>query len=427
MAKGFASLGDKMADKKVACRVRGCPRTWMWRGPEQVKAFSAGHLEPPARMCDLCHARAQMLEEREIPCAAPGCPSTFVWNKLSQLEAILKHTGDSPPAPPRHLCEACRGKVRELADRHLPCRVKGCTRTWTFTGRAQLQAGIVPGAETTIEPPSRMCDACHEVYESLADQRRPCKVRGCQRGFVVTRWQRLEAMRAAEAQGVETAPFPERMCDECAHLLSTLKDEDVACRTEGCDGTWVYRRSQKLEALLANPDEAPTPPPRMCPGCQSKLSHLCDRSVPCKRGGCRRTWLFKRGTQLERWIKHGEGPETAPPQRLCDECRKKLDHLKDHPIQCKNEGCKGTWVWTRFAQLAHHESGSHGPPSHMCDACREFLMAHPAKTLSCQTCQAHIHWSSEFQLRTHFGLMQEPTLCGACKRSASSPGKPLRA
>lgn len=429
MAKGFASLGDKMADKKIPCRVRGCPRSWLWRGPERVKAFSAGHMEPQARMCDLCHARAQTLEDRHVRCSTSGCDGTFLWNKFSQLEAILEQKEEGPAPPPKLLCEGCRRKVRQIPDQPIPCRVKACSKTWIWSGRAQLQAGVLPGAEATIEPPSRMCEACHELYESITDQRRPCKVQGCKRSFVWKRWERLEALRAAEAQGAQHADAPLRMCDECAHLLSTLEDEDVPCRTEGCDGVWSWRRSHQLEALLALPvpDAELLPPARMCPACQAKFSQLKDRAVPCKRGGCKRTWVFKRGTQLERWIKHGEGPDRPPPQRLCDECRKKLDQFQDRPVECKNAGCAGTWVWTRFAQLAAKESGHHAPPLHVCDACREFMEAHPAKTLSCRDCQAPIHWSSEFQLKTKLGLMQEPTLCGACKKIASTPRKPVRA
>src|SRR5688572_221068 len=122
MAKGFASIGDKLADKKIPCRVRGCPRTWLWRGNEQAKAFAAGNTTPPQRMCDLCHARSQTLEDRVVSCSTQGCEGNFVWSKLAQLEAILKSTGDAPVQPPKFLCEACLGKAKTLGDKQVPCR-----------------------------------------------------------------------------------------------------------------------------------------------------------------------------------------------------------------------------------------------------------------------------------------------------------------
>lgn len=412
MGKGFAQLGDKLADKKVACRVRGCPRTWLWRGHDQAKAFAQGQTAPPSRMCDLCHARAQAMEDKAIPCATPGCEGTSTWGKLAQLEAIMRGASsklapnaDAPPVdvgPPKYLCDSCRDKASALGDKQIPCRMKGCQKTWTWTGKAQLAAGA------DAEGPSRMCDSCHETYEALHDAPRRCKVRGCHGRWTWTRWQQLEAKLAGR-----TEP-PERMCDDCAALLKTLADEEIACRTDGCAGTWTWTRAQKLDAQRTGDNAIPA---RMCPSCQSKLSHLVDRQVPCKRSGCRHAWLYKRGAQLERWVKQGEGPEHAPPQRLCDACRRGLDAFHDREVSCKNEGCKTTWTWTRFAQLQARETG-HGdkPPAHVCEECREFLTAHHTKTLTCTSCGASTHWAPELQLRTKLGIMREPELCASCKR-----------
>ncbi|MBI4510326.1 MAG: hypothetical protein HY698_11885 [Deltaproteobacteria bacterium] len=428
MGKGFASLADKLADKKVPCRVRGCPRAWTWRSSDQVKAFSGGNkggdpLSPPARMCELCHARYQTLEERALPCSSHGCSGTVTWTKLSQIEAILKHQGDGEPPPPRMMCDSCRGKARELSEREVPCRVRGCTNTWTWTGRAQLAAGIEPGSEAAA--PSRMCDSCNHAYRALEDTKLPCKVSGCTRSFTWSRWQRLEAQVAGKKEP------PERMCDECARALALLKDMEVPCRTDGCGETWIWKRGQQLEMLAKGEVQAPaasptaataaTAPQRMCPDCQSKYSKLKDLQVPCKRTGCTSAWTFKRGAQLERWIKHGEHPDAPPPQRLCEGCKKRLDEFKDREVPCKNEGCANTWTWTRFAQLQAKETGHEGtPPSHMCNECKSFLASHPKKAISCEKCQSQIAWSPELQLKTKLGLMKEPTLCGSCRSGPSS-------
>jgi hypothetical protein len=409
MGKGFASLGEKLADKKVPCRVRGCPRTWLWRSGEQVKAFSSGQMTPPPRMCDLCHARSQTLEDREVPCQTANCDGTVSWNRLSQLEAIIKHVGSGDPPPPRGMCEACRAKARDIADREVPCRVRGCTQAWTWSGRAQLQAGAT--LENEAEPPARMCDGCHEAYEQFVDERRPCKVKGCTRFWIYTRWQQVEAK--AQNHGA-----PERMCDECVRELKTLADQTLPCRTDGCGGNWLWTRAQQLEAKTAGQTTAPA---RMCGSCQSKFSHLKDISVPCKRTGCKNTWVYKRGAQLERWIKHSEGPELPAPHRLCDTCKKRLDDFADREVACKTEGCKSTWTWTRFAQLQAAETGHAGhPPSHVCQECRDFLEKHHTKSIHCTRCNAEIHWAGELQLRTKLGLMREPTLCGSCKREETA-------
>jgi len=378
---------------------------WTWRAAEQMKAFSSGQTQPPARMCELCHGRAETMTDRDVECQTTGCANTWVWSTIGQLEAILKHVGSGEPPPPRGMCEACRAKARDIADRQVACRVKGCAQTWTWTGRAQLQAGASP--EQEVEPPARMCDACHEAFESFADERRPCKVKGCERSWVYTRWQQVEAKAAGHGA-------PERMCDECARELKTLADQTLPCRTDGCNGTWLWTRAQQLEARHAGQSG---PPARMCGSCQSKFSHLKDITVACKRTGCKNTWLYKRGAQLERWVKHAEGPELAPPHRLCDGCRKHLDEFQDREVACKSEGCKNTWTWTRFAQLQAAETGHAGrPPSHLCATCREFLEGHHGKTIVCTRCGAAIHWAPELQLRTQLGLMKEPSLCGSCKR-----------
>jgi hypothetical protein len=376
----------------------------LWRGSEQAKA--ADSKTPPERFCDLCGMRAKLLPDRSIPCGTPSCKETFTWTQLAQLEAILAHTGEGSPPPPTHLCDACREKAAALGDRQLPCSITGCTRTWRWTGREQLAAS---------EPPARMCDTCTSRAADYRDQKVPCRVRGCRRSWIWTKQARLEAAAADPP-----IARPDKMCEPCEQALAAIVDQEIACKVEGCTHKWTWRRMHQLEAQHAGEQG---PPARMCAACQTALGKFRDLDMPCKRSGCKGTWLFRRGAQHERWIKSGqpEDPLSLPaPQRLCDDCRRGLGELSDREVACRNEGCDKTWTWTRFAQLAAREQG-HGskPPSHMCDRCKTFLTDRKTKTIVCSGCSAEIHWAPELQLKTELGLMQEPTLCGACKQKAA--------
>src|SRR4051812_42067997 len=115
-----------LSDKKVPCQVRGCKRTWLWRGSGQAKAGSSSPASaPPARMCDLCAARAQLLTDMALPCTTPTCGETTPYTTLQQLEAIFAHPGDTAPPVPRHLCASCTAKAAAIADRTIACAVAG--------------------------------------------------------------------------------------------------------------------------------------------------------------------------------------------------------------------------------------------------------------------------------------------------------------
>src|SRR5206468_8268995 len=94
---------------------------------------------------------------------------------------------------------------------------------------------------------------------------------------------------------------------------------------------------------------APKAPARMCESCFDSFSHLKDVERPCRRSGCKGTWLDKRGAQLARVVR---GKSGDPYPRYCGECEKELGDLDDREVSCKTEHCPGTWTWSKEQQLA---------------------------------------------------------------------------
>ena len=89
-----------------------------------------------------------------------------------------------------------------------------------------------------------------------------------------------------------------------------------------------------------------------------------------------------------------------------------MEKLKDVAVPCENDGCPGTWLWTRAAQLI---SGAKKAPHHMCESCAKYLEGVQPKDIPCATCGKPIHWSKHNQLMTKLGRWVEPTMCGNCK------------
>ena len=138
------------------------------------------------------------------------------------------------------------------------------------------------------------------------------------------------------------------MCEACKADFGAIADREVRCRTSGCKKTWVWNRSDQLDACVAR---KPTPkaPHRMCESCIGIYQALRDVERPCRRSGCKRTWTDKRGGQLARAVR---GKTGDPYPQYCEICAKEMGDLEDRQVACKTENCEGTWTWTKQAQLA---------------------------------------------------------------------------
>jgi hypothetical protein len=138
------------------------------------------------------------------------------------------------------------------------------------------------------------------------------------------------------------------MCEGCKAEFGGIADRQVRCRTSGCKNTWTWARGDQLDECLAG-KPIPKAARRMCDGCLKIYQGLKDVERPCRRSGCKRTWLDKRGAQLARAVR---GKTGDPYPQYCEVCAKEIGELEDRQIPCKTENCEGTWTWTKQAQLA---------------------------------------------------------------------------
>jgi hypothetical protein len=437
-------------------------------------------------MCEPCRTKLRSLRDVERPCDRPGCARTWTWPIKAQLEAFANRR-----SPPRALCAECDAELASLSDKEVPCNAPGCTRTAIISPRAQLlaaspssgngeetaqsggniggnidgngegQPGREPRRGVSVHGP--FCAECDRVVQKIKDRQVNCGISGCSRKWL---W-RADEQLAASAAGRPLDPPPRRMCEECRTEFGKLLDREVRCRTSGCKKTWTWTRSDQLDAAVAG-KPAPKAPARMCESCFESFSHLKDVERPCRRSGCKGTWLDKRGAQLARVVR---GKSGDPYPRYCGECEKELGDLDDREVSCKTENCPGTWTWSREQQLAAgvkpkkmleleaaEEAATRAaaraaaappangeqtpgapkgdrkkrnrkrrreiqPPERRCSACAEFLAARKTLEIPCSQCSTPIYWPPESQLQTHLGNWAMPTLCGACKRDATEAAR----
>jgi len=475
---GF-TLADRLGAKSLPCSVAGCTRTWisMAGAADRKNGKGLGGLElggrgaasaddPASSMCDPCRDKLAKTRDQERACDRPGCAGTWTWPVAAQMEAFA----NKRPAP-QGLCADCEQKLRALEDKPVPCSVAGCARVSVFTRRAQLIAGA-PDVEVTAA--ASMCGPCDGVYQKLKDRQVGCGINSCKNKWA---WSKDEQIQAY-AQGLNNEP-PRRMCEECRIAFGGIADREVRCRASGCKNTWVWSRGDQLDACLAG---KPTPkaPHRMCERCLGTYQTLKDVERACRRGGCKGTWLDKRGAQLARAVR---GKTGEPYPQYCENCEKELGDLEDRQVACKTDNCTGTWSWTKAAQLAagvrpepkedaELDDASTGaaesappaeasapvtptaaaegeapavaappdvgavraappagkrrkrnkkrrevrPPERRCQNCLDFLGDRKTIEIACQGCKTPIYWPPESQLQTHLGAWAAPSLCGACKR-----------
>jgi hypothetical protein len=335
-----------------------------------------------------------------------------------------------------------------------------------FTRRAQLLAGA-PEVEAPL--PTQRCGQCEGVFRKLKDRPVRCGINGCDKKWS---WSALEQIEAY-ASGLPNDP-PRRMCDRCKADFGAIADREVRCRTSGCKKTWTWTRGDQLDACLGG-KPSPKAPHRMCESCNGVYRTLQDVERPCRRAGCKGTWLDKRGGQLARIVR---GKTGDPYPQYCDNCAKDVVELEDRQIPCKTDNCTGTWTWAKTAQLAagvrpelkdgkDGKDGKEGaaeagpvastvadvaaaaaiaagvlpqaaaitpksrsrkdkkkrrrvikPPERRCQDCSDFLKDKKTMEIPCSQCGTTISWPPESQLQTHLGAWAEPSLCGACKRDA---------
>jgi hypothetical protein len=181
------------------------------------------HDGPPEKLCERCFARLGHLEPIEVPCKVHGCTSTWTWDRDGQLRAWAaldaQENVTELPQPPRRMCNGCFEFVRHHSDREVACGRPDCTRTWTYKTGAQLQDFLAG----RTQDPIRLCDECSRSQFTISS-----------------------------ARGVE---LPEG-------------SEVMPCQVSGCEGSWVYMPGMKLSS--ADPDAEEPPDDRMCDDCREQ-------------------------------------------------------------------------------------------------------------------------------------------------------------
>lgn len=280
-----------------------------------------------------------------------------------------------------------------LGAKTVPCRVRGCTRTWAdLTGSKALPAAATPGNAASGET-AGMCEPCAKKFAATRDEQRACDRPGCTGTWTWSRQEQLEGW-------VAKRPPPRRLCASCAEQLAGLQPKEVACTVPGCVRTGVLSPEAQLlatpppSAAPAAADDSPseaaagTGPAHedgrrgpsgvtlegpFCGPCAEAAAHLRDRAIACGINGCRRKWVWPADEQLAVFANPKGGPARLdhPPRRMCEVCRTSFAGLADRQVRCRASGCKKTWTWTRADQLdaANADQPLPKPPSRLCDSC----------------------------------------------------------
>lgn len=304
-----------------------------------------------------------------------------------------RHEPRAPRPPSRDaaaFASLTAGLFSHLDDRAVQCKVDGCTRTWMWTAAEQIESFGQP-------PPRRMCAEHLAATNTAADLQIGCSNPWCERTWTWTRSAQLAAVQRSGPRRPDGEPqAPSRVCDHCIREEKELPDAEVACRVDGCTGTWTWARDAQLKhrAWLRHQPAQPRhesvgeggrgrrrrrgrsqsndgPPPRMCESCRQRMAALVDRETLCKVHGCTRQVKIDRESQLRAWVAAGDRnlAEVALPKRMCEVCREFCRLHRDREVACARPDCTGTWTYKSGAQLQAFLAGHFEDPARLCAEC----------------------------------------------------------
>ncbi|MBO7535422.1 MAG: hypothetical protein J6T46_15630, partial [Victivallales bacterium] len=137
-------------------------------------------------------------------------------------------------------------------------------------------------------------------------------------------------------------------------------------------------------------------PEKMCEECYAIFQKLEDKTLPCSKEGCDGTWVWNRHAQLEA-IRRTKSDNPQPPHGLCAKCKEEASKVEPQERPCRLRGCKNTWTWTAREQIA---SGGKPPAPRLCDECFNLLKPLKDDYLPCRIkgCKNHVLWTRYQQL-----------------------------
>lgn len=276
---------------------------------------------------------ADRLGARAIPCRVKGCTRT--WLQISNKALSLRGGESGSDGADGGLCEPCANKLRGIKDVERRCDRPGCAGTWTWPVAAQLEAFA-----TRRPAPKALCAACEGLLATLEDKEAACNVPGCARKAVITRRAQLLAMDAPAASNGQP----------------NGQGDAPAANAENAE---TGGRQTEAGVTFTGP---------FCSPCEPMTRKLKDRAVTCGITGCSRKWTWRADDQIQAFAA-GKPPE--PPRRMCGECRAEFGKLVDREVRCRTSGCKNTWTWARTDQLDACVADKAAPkaPQRMCQRC----------------------------------------------------------
>ena len=336
IAEGVTTRADRMCpecskkfqeleDRQMPCSNPKCDGTWTWNRFMQLEAIAAGHPDKaPLGYCAKCKEEMSTREGIQVPCRNRNCKNTWTWTPRMQLES-------TDGKPPYRLCDECFAVYKDLQEKTVPCRIKNCQGTVSWSKNQLLE--LWRSGKSLEKLPPRMCDKCAAELATLQPKEIPCKIKGCQNTWTYSPFEQLEAIRAAK-EGEEPA-VPSRMCRECYEFYNTAIDSVQPCRNHNCHNTWVWTKSMQLSAKIKGQKK---PAPRMCDSCFQRLKALQDMEMPCMEKGCTGTWTYKPEEQLRDQLAGRQ-----PAARHCRECKEFLEHQPVATLRCEKCGKAFEW------------------------------------------------------------------------------------
>lgn len=316
-------------DREIACKIPECKHTWTWSRDAQLR-----HRAWVGRQHAKLEAEEHESEEAEHEVAASDSSSTeteteteaeasaemdasepavddgeLAGDEPAEAEAEADHAESEPEqveadagpdeqdkqdrpgkkrrrkrrrsrkihdGPPEKLCERCFARLGHLEPIEIPCKVHGCTNTWTWERDGQLRAwAALDGQENVTElpqPPRRMCNSCFDFVRHHSDREVVCGRPGCGKTWTYKTGAQMQDFLAGRTQD------PIRLCEECSRSQFTISSaggvqvpegsEVMPCQVSGCSGSWVYVPGMQLSP--ADPDAAEPPVDRMCDDCRTQ-------------------------------------------------------------------------------------------------------------------------------------------------------------
>ncbi len=317
-------------DVDVPCRVDGCKRNWRWDREAQLR-HRAWVRRQEARLREDVDKRAVSPEadghvDPATEMLPEGTPSTDAPTPLPQADPDNGSSGsDHVGSHDAHAEDPSRDdSVVSHVDRD--------------DAKRRRRRGRRRG-ESLDGTPARLCKPCSQRLANVQPKDIPCKVHGCSRTWT---WDRISQLKSWAVLGIddlerEVNP-PKRMCDVCREFCRTRPDRTIACGRPGCDGSWVYKTGAQLQAFLAGRVQDPI---RLCDECIKGdfLVHTNDEVLPvdveimpCVVPGCGGTWTYVPGTALSQ-LAEGE----LPLDRLCESCREQRQRSAGEPTM-QSEG-----------------------------------------------------------------------------------------